>query len=1245
MPINNGATAWNRHIRPRSDTLPHDGKGFTSRAEVGGGKTIVANGGSTDELALRLGRAFRRVCGYLLLAPASVGLTLVLASCAPPKHSGSSSGGALPAVSGLSPSSGLISGGYHVTVTGSHLSGATQVRFGSRTGTNLTVTSDTQLTVDAPPAATARVIDVQVVTPIGASAIGAASKFTYVDIPAPPCSINWTGSANTDWANTANWDLGRLPAAADVACLPPASNAAINSDAGAVTAVRSQGTLEIRGQLTLTGTGANSSSATALTLYLGGTLGGSGDVTVTGSFQWLRGTMTGSGTTRTASTASTVFSADPGYLTGGRTFVNDGSLVFGAPGSAGAYYTIGLLMNQGAQVVNNGTWEFTNVGDGTFSAVVDFYNQQASDATPAFTNTGLLKHSSTTNTTIAVPFTNSGTVEITAGMLRLGGAHSGTIGDASTYTVSASAVLDFLGGRTLNAGVSIGGAGEFRVEGNVTMNVPIGLSVWEIRGTLSVQPSVTLASLVLWGSLDGPGDVAITGSLQWFRNGVMAGSGTTLMASTASTAFISDYGNLAGGRTFVNDGSLVFGVPGSPSSTYETGLAMSQGARVVNNGTWEFANVRDSQFSAAVFRYSPHAPDAIPAFTNTGLLKSSTANTTTTIGVPFTNSGTVEVESGTLSVYGATIGTVSDTGSYSVASGAALVFGSGDRTLSFGSVIAPAASLTRPGPLWLASARASATAATCGISGEGDLRIGRGFHNNGCVIGVATMSLYSPDLIIRGPNEGSDYSPLSTTGVAQFGSGVNVTVGFENHYCPAVGSTFVLLRYGALVGFVPGYQVQGAEADLVVTDQHNRLEARVTATHCDVDPPSLNTAEGAGLAILDADYNDRMLERRINIYASDAGVGIHHFEYKWIGGDRRDAATPPPESRGGGQIYPEYMHLSYRDFDPDSIMTLFVQAVDRKGNASGWARSVLRTPVKPRLIALGDSITSGHHSQNGTRVCNDKNYGYPAKYFQRLQQQLPAQWQSSGDAEYHNFALSGANSALVLNDGVLNNNDSPGCPWSPRSELSHAADLLTAPTHRWETSWNTVVMTLGANDSNWSDTKTGPITPFVTMSVIDGLYYGSDVYGSSSSDCWKVSKETWNGWLQPFHDALVSNQAQIYSRLTGMDPAIHIIRIGNYDISKTGPLKLDGSRACGDTISRMTDRVVSVSFETTNSNLTQVDVRRVLDKRDDLIQRSDPGNLDPYNLLFHRDDYDKTGSWPHPNSDGAQAIANAIPLR
>ncbi len=84
-----------------------------------------------------------------------------------------------PTVTGVSPNSGLTTGGTSVTVTGTSFTGATAVKFGTTAATSFTVNSATQITATS-PAESAATVHVTVTGPGGTSATTSADQFTYV---------------------------------------------------------------------------------------------------------------------------------------------------------------------------------------------------------------------------------------------------------------------------------------------------------------------------------------------------------------------------------------------------------------------------------------------------------------------------------------------------------------------------------------------------------------------------------------------------------------------------------------------------------------------------------------------------------------------------------------------------------------------------------------------------------------------------------------------------------------------------------------------------------------------------------------------------------------------------------------------------------------------------------------------------------------------------------------------------------
>jgi hypothetical protein len=84
-----------------------------------------------------------------------------------------------PTLTSVSPDEGPTYGGNTVTLTGTNLSGATAVRFGTTDALSFTVVSSTQITADVPPGP-AGTVDVTVTTPAGTSP---GVPYFYTDAP------------------------------------------------------------------------------------------------------------------------------------------------------------------------------------------------------------------------------------------------------------------------------------------------------------------------------------------------------------------------------------------------------------------------------------------------------------------------------------------------------------------------------------------------------------------------------------------------------------------------------------------------------------------------------------------------------------------------------------------------------------------------------------------------------------------------------------------------------------------------------------------------------------------------------------------------------------------------------------------------------------------------------------------------------------------------------------------------------
>ena len=126
-----------------------------------------------------------------------------------------------PTVTDVSPFAGTLAGGVVVTITGTGLSGATLVDFGTSAATNVAVNSaGTQITA-TDPAEAAGTVDVTVTTPAGTSPTSSADQFTYEGVPTltaiTPSQGSETGGTQvtitgTGFIDTTLVDFGTTPA-------------------------------------------------------------------------------------------------------------------------------------------------------------------------------------------------------------------------------------------------------------------------------------------------------------------------------------------------------------------------------------------------------------------------------------------------------------------------------------------------------------------------------------------------------------------------------------------------------------------------------------------------------------------------------------------------------------------------------------------------------------------------------------------------------------------------------------------------------------------------------------------------------------------------------------------------------------------------------------------------------------------------------------------------------------------------
>ncbi|MBI3851712.1 MAG: hypothetical protein HY298_15770 [Verrucomicrobia bacterium] len=454
-----------------------------------------------------------------------------------------------------------------------------------------------------------------------------------------PIVFTWTSPASGDWETATNWTPNLAPGLNDIALITSGVTVTLSTPADCA-------------DVTL------GSTFTTLT--------GSGTLTVRGNLFWTAGTMSGSG--RTILETNATLNLAGGVTLNTRTLENGGTILWSGGGFLGV---IG-----GAVITNRGGALFRaeNVTDaslgggiaaGRFDNAGDF--RKAAGTRPLSINSGL-------------NFNNTGTVEIEADTLLCNGSfnNNGTVtlspgttnrltacgAGGGTFNAPATALVEWTGGTfTLNPGAQLNGAGLYRINLSSVVTANANLAVENLD--------------LINGTLDGSGTVTIATAINW-TGGTMSGSGRTIIrAGVALNAALPSLGFL-NSRTLENGGTVLWTGAGN--------IGLNSGA-VITNRAGALFHVQSAAFLSS--------GGTGGRFDNAGTFRKSANSGTTTVvsGVSFNNSGTVEIQTGTLDLGGG--GTHS--GSFAVPAGTALTLSGGGHSAGASSSVIGAGQFTISG--------------------------------------------------------------------------------------------------------------------------------------------------------------------------------------------------------------------------------------------------------------------------------------------------------------------------------------------------------------------------------------------------------------------------------------------------------------------------------------------------------------------------------------------------------------------
>ena len=379
-----------------------------------------------------------------------------------------------------------------------------------------------------------------------------------------------------------------------------------NLTLNAVTQTGANGIVQNGGTLTVTGT-VNVDNYT----ISGGTLTGSGDLkpTVGATVNWSgNSTLLGSGSVTIQAGAFLNISGTGTRFLDGRTIHNAGTLTWsGADISA---YNASLIDNQSGAL-----WLIQTDNQ--------IYNHCGCTAAQTTANNGTIRKQTASGTTTinnSLNSTAAGAIEIQSGTLLL---RNATVASPVTESGSAALSVDGFTNLTISA-TSVTGPG----------------GVVQTGGTLNILGNVNVDKYAISaGALAGNGTLQLTsgGTINWSGDSTWFGSSGGSV-SIPSGAFL----NISGTGTRFLDGRLVHNAgtltwSGANISSYN-------GALIDNTGLF------DIQGDGTVYNHC--GCTAAQTTTNSGTLKKDTATGTTSWTLPFSNSGTIDAESGTIAFSG-----------------------------------------------------------------------------------------------------------------------------------------------------------------------------------------------------------------------------------------------------------------------------------------------------------------------------------------------------------------------------------------------------------------------------------------------------------------------------------------------------------------------------------------------------------------------------------------------------------------
>jgi hypothetical protein len=442
-------------------------------------------------------------------------------------------------------------------------------------------------------------------------------------------TLNFSGGTH-DLAGLSSIVAGAVNVTSGTANLGGTLTAGTTTVSGGI--LNQTGTYNVAGLTQISGGTANFNQVSAATLpsltLSSGTLGGTGTVNVSGALSWTGGTMSGSGVTNANGTLA--ISGSSAKTLSQRTLNNAATGTWSGSGT--------LTADSGAVFNNQAGATFDLQGDQTLAA---------GGGSGAFNNPGTLRKTAGSGTgSIAIVFNNLNLVDIDSGALTLtgGGTTSGSFDLTGTTISFSGGTHDLTAASSITNGTVNVTAGTANLAGNYTPSGTTTISGGTanfIKATPVTLPALTLNG----GTLTGTGTVNVSGAMSWTA-GTLSGTGVTNANGTFTISGV-------GTKTF-----SVRTLNNAGAATWSSGSLTADSNATLNNLAGATFDVRTDQGYLYGF-------GASPVITNAGTFRKTLGSGTTTISAAFQNSGTMELQ----------VGTINFNNSYTQTAGTSRLFG------------------------------------------------------------------------------------------------------------------------------------------------------------------------------------------------------------------------------------------------------------------------------------------------------------------------------------------------------------------------------------------------------------------------------------------------------------------------------------------------------------------------------------------------------------------------------------------